>query len=208
MMPPPFAFARSGNLGSTCSNVCSAIAGMLLRRGRTSAPPGRMWSVEMPSPTLMRISPSIRSATPPSGIGTGRMFGPRYTSTFERSFGGRTYPESSTGYFVSSATFGGFPRSRGSVITPPSAVAAAVSGLHRYTRSSAVPLLPGKFRLNVRTDAPFVGGANPIPMHGLPMEDLRHHRQVPERRVDTAPDRDLRGLHARDLGHGLDVAGG
>src|SRR5438093_11946362 len=33
-------------------------------------------------------------------------------------------------------------------------------------RSSAVPLRPSKLRLNVRTDGPFVGGANPIPMHG------------------------------------------
>src|SRR3989441_7459798 len=167
MIPPPFAFARRTNVRSTYSKMCSAIAGMLLRSGRISAPPGRMWSVETPAPSLIRTSPSIESETPPSGMGTGPMFGPLYTWTFDRSRGGGTYIESSTGYDASSLTVGGrLPRSRGSAICPWRAVAAAVSGLQRYTRSSGVPLLPGKFRLNVRIDAPFVGGANPIPMHG------------------------------------------
>ena len=41
---------------------------------------------------------------------------------------------------------------RGSVITPVSALAAAVDGEQRYTASSTVPLRPGKLRLNVRSD--------------------------------------------------------
>src|SRR5205823_9086691 len=92
------------------------------------------------------------------------MFGPRTIEIEPRSFGGHSNPEVSTGYFVGSWKAGNFPWSRGSVIFPSSAVAAAVSGLHRYTRSSAVPLRPSKLRLNVRTEAPRVGGGNALPM--------------------------------------------
>jgi hypothetical protein len=63
-------------------------------------------------------------------------------------------------------TAGGAPSVRGSVIAPVSAVAAAVDGEHKYTRSSAVPLRPGKLRLNVRTDASPLIGACPMPIQG------------------------------------------
>ena len=49
---------------------------------------------------------------------------------------------------------------------PVRAAAAAVDGEHRYTWSSAVPLRPGKLRLNVRSDGLPLTGAWPIPMHG------------------------------------------
>ena len=55
---------------------------------------------------------------------------------------------------------------RGSVITPVRALAAAVAGEHRYTRSSTVPLRPGKFRLKVRSDGRAATGACPMPTHG------------------------------------------
>src|SRR3990172_694775 len=94
------------------------------------------------------------------------MWGRGRMETLEPRRGGKAYPESSTGYLVGSRVFGGLPRLRGSAMTAFREVAAAVSGLHRYTLSSGVPLRPGKFRLKVRTDAPCVEGANPIPMHG------------------------------------------
>src|SRR5438552_1432209 len=165
MNPPPAFLALAGKVGSTYSKTCSARAGMFERSGRTFAPAGMMWSVEMLSPRRIKTSPSSVSF---GGFATGKgpMFGPRTIEIEPRSFGGHSNPEVSTGYFVGSWKAGNFPWSRGSVIFPSSAVAAAVSGLHRYTRSSAVPLRPSKLRLNVRTEAPRVGGENPIPMHG------------------------------------------
>ena len=59
------------------------------------------------------------------------MFGPRMIWTEARSFGGHSKPDVSTGYFAGSLTLGNLPSSLGSVITPRTAVAAAVSGLHR-----------------------------------------------------------------------------
>ena len=165
MNPPPAFLARSGNVGSTYSNTCSAIAGMFDRKGRTLAPAGMIWSVEMLSPSRISTSPSIESFGR-AATGSGAMFGPRMIWTEARSFGGHSKPDVSTGYFVGSLKAGILPRSRGSAIVPEIAVAAAVSGLHRYTRSSAVPLRPSKFRLKVRTDGPRVGGAKPIPMQG------------------------------------------
>src|SRR5437773_1906787 len=47
MNPPPACFALAGNVGSTYSKTCSARAGMFERSGRTFAPAGMMWSVEM-----------------------------------------------------------------------------------------------------------------------------------------------------------------
>src|SRR5438132_3925394 len=165
MNPPPAFFALAGKVGSTYSNTCSARAGMFERSGRTFAPAGMIWSVEMLSPRRIKTSPSSVSF---GGFATGKgpMFGPRTIGTEPRSFGGHSNPDVSTGYFVGSWKAGNFPRSLGSAIFPSSAVAAAVSGLHRYTRSSAVPLRPSKLRLNVRTEAPWVGGENPMPIHG------------------------------------------
>jgi hypothetical protein len=48
---------------------------------------------------------------------------------------------------------------------PVSAEAAAVSGEHRYTRSSRVPERPGKLRGTVRTETAPLAGACPTPMH-------------------------------------------
>src|SRR5256714_12658953 len=165
MNPPPAFFALVGNVGSAYSKGCSAGAGMFERSGRTFAPAGMMWSVEMLSPRRIKTSPSSVFL---GGFATGKgaMFGPRTIGTEPRSFGGHSNPDVSTGYFVGSWKAGNFPRSRGSVVFPSSAVAAAGSGLHRYTRSSAVPLRPSKLRLNVRTEAPRVGGGDANPMHG------------------------------------------
>src|SRR2546430_12101375 len=101
----------------------------------------------------MRTSPSMVSF---GGFAKGRgaMFGPRITWTDDRSFGGHSNPDVSTGYFVGSFSVGSVPRSRGSVISPSRAVAAAVSRLHRYTRSSGVPPRPSTFPINDRTDGP------------------------------------------------------
>ena len=58
-------------------------------------------------------------------------------------------------------------RVRGSVITPVSAAAAAVSGEHSHTESSSVPERPGKFRGMVRRELRPVAGACPIPMQPM-----------------------------------------
>ena len=58
----------------------------------------------------------------------------------------------------------GTPRSRGSVISPSSAHAAAVSGLTRYTCALFVPLRPSKLRFEVRTLTASVWGAWAAPM--------------------------------------------
>ena len=58
------------------------------------------------------------------------------------------------------------PSSRGSVISPVSAAATAVSGETRYTPASAVPLRPRKLRLKVRRDTPALLGLKPMPMQG------------------------------------------
>ncbi len=70
------------------------------------------------------------------------------------SFGGKTF-----GY--------GMSRSRGSVITPVSAAAAAVSGLHRNNRSSFTPERPSKLRGVVRSEFLPAAGACPIPWQPL-----------------------------------------
>src|SRR6266702_5580603 len=56
-------------------------------------------------------------------------------------------------------------RSRGSVIWPVSAAAAAVSGEHSQTESSPVPDRPGKLRGTVRRLFRPIAGACPMPMH-------------------------------------------
>src|SRR5690554_7744417 len=60
-----------------------------------------------------------------------------------------------------------FSRSLGSVIFPVRAEAAAVSGLHRYTWSSSVPDLLGKFRGIVLKLMVSEAGACPIPIHPI-----------------------------------------
>src|SRR5256886_7670992 len=164
MKPPPAFFARSGNVESTYSKTCSAIAGMFERKGRTLAPAGMIWSVEMLSPSRISTSPSIESFGR-AATGSGAMFGPRMIWTEARSFGGHSKPDVSTGYFAGSLTLGNLPSSLGSVITPCTAVAAAVSGLHRQTRASAGPLRPSKLRFNQRPHGPLIRGADPLPVH-------------------------------------------
>ena len=56
------------------------------------------------------------------------------------------------------------PSSRGSVISPVIAAAAATSGLTRKTCALAVPDLPSKFLLAVLRDTASVQGAMPLPM--------------------------------------------
>src|SRR5205823_10619059 len=136
--------APAGDVRFMYLETVSARAGMFERGGRAFPPAGMIWSVEILSPNQIKTSPSSVSF---GGFATGKgpMFGPRTIEIEPRSFGGHSNPDVSTGYFVGSWKAGNFPRSRGSVIFPSSAVAAAVSGLHRYTRSSAVPLRPSKF---------------------------------------------------------------
>ena len=64
------------------------------------------------------------------------MFGPLTTWTLIASSGGggmRMFESSTPGSMAGTVNVGSSPRSRGSVITPRSAVAAAVVGLQRYT---------------------------------------------------------------------------
>ena len=96
------------------------------------------------------------------------MFRPRNTVTRAASSGGggRISMKSATTGLGTSILGGSNPRSRGSVITPLSAVAPATAGDARYTWSRSVPLRPGKFRFIVRTDGCISGGAWPMPTHG------------------------------------------
>src|SRR2546422_10381426 len=126
MKPPPAFFARSGNVGSTYSKTCSAIAGMFDRNGRNFAPAGMMWSVEMLSPSRMSTSPSIVSLGG-FATGSGAMFGPRMIWTDARYFGGHPNPDVSIGYLLGSFTIGNLPRWRGPVMTPRTARAVAAS---------------------------------------------------------------------------------
>src|SRR5437667_7894853 len=135
MNPPPAFFALAGNVGSTYSKTCSAIAGMFDRSGRIFAPAGMMWSVEMLSPSRIRTSPSITSFGG-FATGSGAMFGPRMTLTEARSFGGRSNPLVSTGYLAGYSNVGSFPRSRESAILPPIDVAYADTDLQTSDRSA------------------------------------------------------------------------
>src|SRR5699024_12180056 len=72
-------------------------------------------------------------------------------------------------------------RSRGSVITPVSADAAAVSGEHNHTESSGVPERPGKFRGNVRNEFCPTAGACPMPMHPMHPRSEEHTSELQSR---------------------------
>ena len=101
--------------------------------------------------------------------GGGSMFGPRGISIPEASSGGtgsRIWRSSTAGFAGAPGSSGYSPSSRGSVMTPLRAVATAVVGLVRYTRSVIVPERPGKLRLKVLTLTESEGGACPIPTHG------------------------------------------
>ena len=142
----------------------SLIAGTLLLSGNILLPAGIIWSVVMLSCTF-RSTLAFNSSGRGSNSGRGFMLGPRSTDTFELSSRGGIILLSLIRYVSGSDTSGACPRSLGSVITPCIADATAVSGLHRYTRSSFVPLLPGKLRVKVLKEIVSVAGACPIPMH-------------------------------------------
>ncbi len=92
-----------------------------------------MWSVVILSPTLMVTSPLRRSGIGPFSGGS-PMLGPRRISTEAARSGGAgsRIMQSSTRKRSGMATAGqSMPRSRGSVITPVTTAAAAVSGLTR-----------------------------------------------------------------------------
>ncbi len=92
-----------------------------------------MSPVEMSSPTTTATRPSIVSGTGRPGGGE-TMLAPRVTSSSRASAagGGRTICASTRpGSPVAGASAGGVPSVRGSVISPCSAVAAAVAGEQR-----------------------------------------------------------------------------
>src|SRR4051812_40688066 len=139
--------------------------GMLDRRGSARAPAGDISSVEMLSPTLSSTGAFSSSG---NGDNSGRleMLGPFTGSTRSASSGssGATNiavltelrsGRSSFGYSI----FTSRAQSRGSVITPVNADAAAVSGEHNHTASSLVPDRPGKLRGMVRSEFRPVAGA-------------------------------------------------
>ena len=87
MKPPPIAFARPTNVGSTRWKTYSEIAGTFERSARMWAWAGRMPSVLMLSPTRVMIWPSIVVFIG-ARRGIGLMFGPRRISSFEPSSAG------------------------------------------------------------------------------------------------------------------------
>ncbi len=141
----------------------SEIAGILERSLRISAPAGRMSSVVMLSPNDRSNSPS-RASGRGSNRGREAIFGPRTISTDSPSAAGGTIIRSSLKNWVGNSTRMGSPKVRGSVMTPVSAEAAAVSGLTRYRLASGVPLRPGKLRFEVRREIPSDLGAWPTPL--------------------------------------------
>src|SRR5574337_203542 len=154
--PPPAAFAFSWNLASMAEKTDSAYFGTF-DLNLSHVPAGVMWSVVMLSPSFMSTLPLRLSGSAPC-FGSSFMLGPRTILTSDGSLAGGTTIESSTRNFAGSFTFGYFPSFLGSVMTPYIAAATAVSGLDRYTLSSSVPLLPGKFLGNVLTETVPVEG--------------------------------------------------
>src|SRR5919106_468689 len=167
MKPPPHSLARLTNSGSSFRKQYSAMAGMLERSAMTMTPSGDMDPVEMLSGRTISTLP-VRDSGRSGGTGGGLMFGPRRTWTFAASSGGggKMSRESSVTGLGGWMAGGSIPRSRGSVISPLRAVARAVAGEARYTKSSSVPERPWKFLFMVRTDGWPDGGAWPMPTHG------------------------------------------
>src|SRR5699024_1337582 len=100
--------------------------------------------------------------------GKGLMFGPLNIGSASASSGeaGGITALSSSLKLDGISTFGISPRRQGSVISPVSAAATAVSGETRYTWPSAVPERPSKLRLKVLSDTPPELGEKPMPMQG------------------------------------------
>src|SRR5918912_1234067 len=168
MMLGAHSWAFLGNSSSKRRNVYLASSGTFERNAITSTPSGERSPVETSSGRTMATVP-VKSSGSSSASGGSCMFGPRGTSILSASssgVGARIWASSTAGYIGASGRSGYSPSSRGSVITPYKAVAAAVGGLDRYTLSDWVPLLPGKFLLNVLTLTESEGGAWPIPTHG------------------------------------------
>ena len=106
---------------------------MFERRGSTWFPAGMIASVEILSPTRRTTSAAIESARG-SSLGRGLIFGPRTITVSFISVEGKMMELSSVRYFSGSLIRGNDVselRSRGSVITPRKAEAAAVSGEQR-----------------------------------------------------------------------------
>ena len=129
MMPSPAALARAGKVGSQTVKQNSDSFGMFERYGRIFDPAGMMWSVVMLSPTLSTSS-AVSASLKGLLCGKGRMFGPRRTSTAPASSAGAggSTARSSMRKLSGSVTAGISPSVCGSVMTPVSAAATAVSG--------------------------------------------------------------------------------
>jgi hypothetical protein len=146
---------------------------MFDRNGSARAPAGEISSVEMLSPTLSSTGASIWSG---SGESSGRleMLGP-FTGTTEAACSASSGATSIAVFTEDCAGKSGLgwcipawpAQFRGSVITPVSADAAAVSGEHNHTESSLVPERPGKLRGIVRSELRPTAGACPTPMAEL-----------------------------------------
>ena len=153
----------------SAQNANRLIAGMLLRSGSTAAPAGRISSVETLSPTFSSTGPAIVVGQRLE-VRERRDVRALDELDVSRPFVGRRHEHRGVDRTSRSAARSAgraCPRSRGSVITPVSADAAAVSGLHRYTWSSRVPDRPGKLRGTVRRLMRSVAGAWPIPMQPM-----------------------------------------
>lgn len=138
--------------------VNSARRGMLERYGSALAPAGEISSVDTLSPVFSSTGRSTVSGIG-SRSGSAETPGPRSSSTREASSGGSGGSSIAvlTGSARSVATAGyespvSAAQSRGSVMTPFSAEAVAVSGEQSHTASSWVPERPGKLRGNVRSE--------------------------------------------------------
>src|SRR5829696_5905995 len=150
-----------GNSSSKRLKVYLASSGTFERNAITSTPSGERSPVETSSGRTMATVPTSSSGSS-SGSGGGCMLGPLGISMLSASSleaGGMTWLSSTAGYIGASGRSGYSPSSRGSVITPYKAEAAATVGVVRYTWSEGVPLLPGKFLLKVLTLTESLGGA-------------------------------------------------
>src|SRR5262249_22600554 len=127
-------------------------------------PDGEMSSVDTLSPRAMSTGALTLSGTG-RPRGTSLMFGPLITRASAASAGGAggTRPALGAASAAGAGASAAAPAPRGSVITPVAADTAAVTGEHRYTESSPVPLRPGKLRLNARRLFVPVAGTWPMP---------------------------------------------
>ena len=150
---PPASFALWSRSGLPCQRRNSAIFGMLLRKGNALAPAGMIASVDISSPTLRSTGSSSRSGRSIEhweGCDIRAFLQRHMICLLDRKRRNQHLTIEDRLVRVCDTRVR-LSRSRGSVITPVSADAAAVSGLTRQTLSSRVPERPGKFRGTVRT---------------------------------------------------------